>query len=341
VSAAFDTLRSWLGAAAATPARVPRWLRIPDTAVDKPLPGGTLRPRHDYLEVRVARVHLARERQWFQQFTPLLFAAAEFSYDGQIAATPAVVGPALLRQIGADAPLSPILAGTRVAGPVPYQGGGLTLTLVLHRLAAGNVLEPFLDVLDGASKSLSFMAGLAPFTAVARVVVSGLDAVTGGTAPLVAVRDSWTTVDAGYWALIDSDGELGELSVRDRELWTGDQPLRHCDYVLCGIAAVDPVDVDVTRLPLHRQWQTVLLEATRSATPEAWQSTKVNMATLNGMLRLSPDLTVPHADALRDEWISRMVGAHDDAVRVSSLAPQRQRSPLEAVRAESLAVLDL
>ncbi|SHM69221.1 hypothetical protein [Cryptosporangium aurantiacum] len=347
--AIIEKLSSWLGAAVSTPSRPPLWVRIPDDRVDEPLPGGTLRPRHDYFEVRVARAHLAKRREWFTQYVPLVLAAADLSYDGQSVAVPSIIGPNMLREISADAPLSSVLAGTRIAGPIPYAGGGLTQTVVLYRLDMGNVLTPLMDVLEKGSKSLDFAGGLAPYTAMAKVLLGGLEALTGGTAPLLAVRDAQPVAEAGYWALIDgADGapDVEELRVRNRELWTGDGPVRDVDYVLCGVSACDQQQIDVSRLPFFRQWQAVLSEAARSATPAIWSSAKVNMASLLAMVRTSPDLTIPHATALIDDWIEHLVGMHRDAVRVSSLAPARpgddpRTAALDAVRSKALSVLEL
>src|SRR5215469_9306333 len=88
-----DNARSLFNGLTRTAAKPPLFTAIPDDRVDVPLGNGTLVPGRDYFEVRVVRVHLAYEREWFSRYAPVVLAATEFSYDGDTTVAPVVVGP--------------------------------------------------------------------------------------------------------------------------------------------------------------------------------------------------------------------------------------------------------
>ncbi|MEN8654162.1 hypothetical protein ABCR94_27090 [Streptomyces sp. 21So2-11] len=328
------------------PAQPPLWTRIDPSRVDRPLEGGTLDPRRDYFEIRINRLHLAHGRQWFSEFTPVVFAATEFVRDGADAVTPAMVGPGLIQRHGAETPLGTVLANTRVAGPHPAPPGGLALSVVLYRLQTGDTAQPFLNVMQGAAGALDLAAGLTPYTALAKVVVDGMNALVGGTQPLVARRDEFEPgLRPAHYALIGPESRVDPacLHISEGELahWSDGRlvPFRSTDYVLYSLARVAPKDVDVTRLPLFRTWQDVVKQATEAVTDERWLGAKAAMATLIGQLYGSPDLTWEHAEILQQEWTETMVALRERAVGLAHLSDDR--TPLTPARSRALAVLDL
>ncbi|MFI8993257.1 hypothetical protein [Streptomyces sp. NPDC053542] len=328
------------------PARPPLWTRIDPARVDRPPESGPLDPGRDYFEVRINHLHLAYGRKWFSQFTPVVFVAAEFTHDGAQAVVPAMVGPGLIQRHGAETPQGIVIANTRVAGPQPTPPGGLALSVVLYRLQTGDTAQPFLDVLQGAAGALDLAAGLAPYTALAKVVVGGVNALVGGDQPVLARRDEFEPgLRPAYYALIGpGDGvDPAGLHVRDGELAERIDgrlvPLRDVDYVLYSVARVRPEDVDVTRLPLYRVWQDVVQQATEAVTDERWLGTKAAMATLTGLLYSSPDLTWAHAESIQEHWTDVMVDLRERALRLAHLSGARTAP--DRARSRALAVLDL
>jgi hypothetical protein len=340
-----NDLKEWIGTFVRAPAQPPLWGRVGAERVDEPVDGARLVADGDYFQIRVQRIHLAYEREWFEKFAPVLLVATEFSYDGQDITRPSVIGPSMIEQLGRAAPLSTTIAGTVVAGPHPMRAGGLSVTVALYRVARGNVVAPFLNVVEGAASALDLTAGLVPYAALARVVVTGVTALAGGDKPLVARRDQFTTVSPAYFALISpvAKVDLDSLYVRAGELMEliggRMQPFRQADYVLYSIDRVDPKDVDVTQLPLHRQWLTVLDEANKASTAKIWESTKTNLSTLISMAFASPDLTYGHAEALEREWVDKTIQRRDRARARGMLGGPP--SGLDQVRTRALAVLDL
>ena len=337
-----DSARSLFNGLTRSAAQPPLFCAIPAGRVDEPLEEATLVGGRDYFEVRVVRIHLAWSRQWLNQYAPMVVAATEFSYDGAVTVAPVVVGPGTVERLGTAVPDSTVLAGTRIAGPHPLMGSGFAVTVVLHRVDRGQVLEPFLRVLEQAGAALNLAVGLAPYTAVANVVLNGVTAITGGDRPLLARRDDFSEVAGGYYALVDGDGQVDpdDLAIRRGELVLGaaEEPLRR-DYVLYSIARVEPSEVDITRLPLYRVWRSVLEEASKASTNDVWKSAKTNMAALVGMLFTSPDLTWAHAEQLEEEWVGKLQTLRKRAVRLGTLGPGE--ATLDRARARSLAVLDM
>lgn len=345
-SSGLGTLAGSLQHLVSARARPPLWARLGPERVDEPFDDSDLDPRRDYVEVRINRLYFARRSQWFSQFTPVVLAAVEFAYDGGDAVVPTMVGPGLVRRVGGSAPQETVVAGTRVAGPFPAPPGGIALSVVLYRLQIGNSAQAFLDVMQSAAGALDLVAGLAPCTALAKVVVKGVDALVGGDRPVLARRDDLGPgLRPAYYALVDpsSDVAAADLYVTGGELTHRVDgrlvPFTDADYVLYSVNRVAARHIDLARLPLYRVWQDVVRQATEASTAERWLSTKTTMATLSGLLHDSPDLTWEHAEALREEWIETMLGLRARALRLADLAAGQ--APLDPARSRALAVLDL
>ena len=338
MSEGLDVLRSWVKGLARQEAEPPQWVRLPGAGQPPLVPG------EDYFRVRIRRVAVAYEREWLEKYAPMLVVATEFSYDGETITRPAVIGPSMIEQAGGPAPLSTTIADTVVAGPHPLRAGGVGVTVALHRVARGNVVGQLFDVVDGTAKALDLVGGITPYTTLARVVVSGITALTGGDRALVARRDQFTPVQPGDFALLSPRTKLdpAALSLVDGELHTlasgVSTPVRGTDYVVYSVERVAPSDVDVTRLGLHRRWLEVLDEANRASTPEIWQSTKVRLSALVSAAFTSPDLTWHHAEELETEWTAKAVSRRDRARRLGDMGGIGE---LQDARSHALAILEL
>ncbi|RZT17542.1 hypothetical protein EV649_5090 [Kribbella sp. VKM Ac-2569] len=355
-----EDLKSWAGGLIRAEAAPPLWMRVPWERVDPKPFAQQLTPSDDYFCVRVCNMHLTYDREWLEEYQPLLLVAVEFSYDGEGVTKPAVIGPQLIERLGAAAPQATAIAGTVVAGPHPLREGSVTVTLALQRVLRRNVASGFLDVIEGAGKALNLAAGIAPFAALARVVTDGVSALTSAEGPVMARRDEFLPAVPGYFALIAPTAavDLNQVGVIDGVLMEqrngSVRPFRRADYVLYSIEPVGWNSIDVTRLPLYRQWLTVLSEANKAATPHVWESAKTNLSTLIAMAFASPDLTYGHAEVLESAWTDKAQRRRDSARRLGELGEKRPSEAVtedtqgtsrhelpEQVRDRALAVLDL
>jgi hypothetical protein len=345
-----------------SPAQVPARISIPASHVDCPDNiGKTLQSDRDYFRVTVNEIFLARSRQWFTTFDPMALAASEFVYAGDDAIVPFVVGPSLAEKtVGANIPEGMVFKDTRVAGPHPYRGGGIALTMVLYGMPRSNYARQLLELVESTAGALDFAVPLSSYTKLAGVVLDGVEAVLGidGAAkPIVGERKQLDPVQTGYFALVDCPEttiDAHQLWVRDNELVFGAdlesaQPLRQvrerennpADYVLYSITSSERDDV--SKLPFFETWQRIVREAERSSKADIWESAKANMTTLLEMLHTSPDLTSPHAARLAKEYLDDMVATHEQAVRLAKLggATAQEPSDIDDIRAQAVAVLRL
>lgn len=342
---ALDDLRASFRALTRAPAQPPIWAPIPAEQTDFTAFGQRIVPDGDYFQVRLLRIQLAHQSHWFQKFAPLALVAVDFSYDGKEVTRPSVVGPAMIEKMGGEVPVATTIAGTVVAGPHPLRPGGLDVSVALYQIPQGNLLAPFMDAVEGAASALDLAAGVVPFTALAKVVLHGVQALAAGSNALIARRDHFPALTSGCFALIAPTTQVDTraLCIRSGELMElvdGQlAPFRRADSALYSIERVELGDVDVGRLPLHRQWVSVLNEANKANTPEGWTSTKAQLSTLIAMAFASPDLTWGHAERLEQEWTAKAVSRRDAARRRGDMGGER--TSMDEIRTRALAALDL
>jgi hypothetical protein len=289
----------------------------------------------------VERIQIANQREWLSEYAPVALAAAEFSYGGEDVVVPTVIGPQMIEKLGMPAPDAAVIANTRVAGPHPLHGQ-VEVSVVLHRVERGRIYEPLLSAIESATTALDLAAGIAPYANVARVVLSGVGAITGGDRPLLGRRDEFQPVEPGVFALVDPDANVDEksLSVDDGNLLHKGEEIEGVDYVLYSLRRVPPEEVDVTRLPFQPLWKSVLEDAARSAQPDYLETTRAKMATLIGMLYTSHDLTPSHRDALIRERKETVKALRKHAEDVSQLSRVDQPA-LDEAHSQALAALEL
>ncbi|MGK3208488.1 hypothetical protein [Amycolatopsis sp. MEPSY49] len=324
-------------------------LRLPPERVDPPPLAEPFQARAHYFKVRVHEMCLSHRRRWFATYDPLVLTATGFRYSGEPRTLPFTIGPSLIKQNLSEVPGGFRFTDTTVAGPHPYQGGVLDLTIVLYRLRGDQVARRLLSLVDSCSRLIDFGTSFDAYSKVANVVLDGLDQVLGlqETVPMLGHRIEFDPVDefrAGHYVLALS-GELdpGELWVRHNRLERGRtpdtaSPVDDADYVLYSLAREDDRN-DAEELPWFRPlWQRVVREA-GVPREDAWRTAKAHMAVLGEALELSPDLTRGQARRLRDELITDMKTVHDRALSLAELGPAG--AAVDEVRRDFAEILDL
>ena len=289
----------------------------------------------DYFEVEVSELYLAAGSKWLVAIDPLVFIASEFTYDTGPLTVPFVVGPGLLKDQELQASLGIVLRDTLAAGPHPWRGGRLALTVVLCQTVVEDYARQLLGVLGSMAGSLDFSPTVAAYTKVAGIVLDGVESMLGmaQTTPLASFRtelkDGFTP---GYFALINApDIDETSLWIRKGQLCEGTslasaKAFRRADYALYSV--LRPADgrrSDISKLPFYPLWERVIEEAS-GPSPQHYESAVDNMHSLNQTLMLSPDLTEPHAASLSDEYVAKMEKFHERAERIAK--PKVGRLPL-------------
>lgn len=300
--------------------------------VDRPL-GPPFKPREYYLQIRINEMFLANEREWFAKFDPMAFAVGSYIYDKQLEVSPYVVGPAMLKQFGQAVPLGMIFENTPVSGLHPYQGGPLTLTIMLGKVRRANNADRLLQVVESISAAIAPSAAFATYLSIAGTVMDGVDAILGlnETDAVLGYRvtinpDVGDTLQPTFFALIDEDEaeiDRDQFWVKDSRLFQGSQqataqPYRDSDYILFSIAQGDSRHDEMT-LPFYPLWEAARELAGR---PDLhfWKEAKAQYLTLQRSLINSPDLTRIDNQRLRNEYLEELKGIREAAVLASELA---------------------
>ena len=303
-----------------TPAKIPARVTIRPSQVDRGASmGGAFEPKAHYFQVRVNEMFLTAGREWLTRYDPMVFVVSEFTYDKKVETVPFIVGPSMMEKFGQKIPQGMIFSNTRVAGLHPYQGGRLTLSIVLCRVKRQDYARGLLQMLESVASVIDFSTALTTYVKVAGVVLDGVETLfgLGDTEPLIGVRTEFDP-DAGdplrpsYFALIDkpeSEIEPSRLWVRDNKLLYGESlaeaiPFREADYVLYSLVHTSK-RTDEAILPFYPLYEQVLQAAT-NPDEGSWKRAKANMLTLYQALVLSPDLTPKQADALYNHYLTKM-----------------------------------
>jgi hypothetical protein len=315
-----------------SPRASPSVITIPRDHIDRNRDGslnGAFRKDHHYFHVMVNEMYLSQARKWFNTIDPVVYVVAEFTYQGKRQIAPYLVGPGLLKERGVPDRVAhgTMLRNTSVAGPYPYRGGGLTLSVVLCEAQNQNVIKPLLKILESTAGALGFSLALGPYVKVASILMDGFEALmnSGGATPLAGLRDSYgpnfgTPFRPAYFALIDEPAvDLKTLWVRENQLVRGTsleaaEPYRGADFVLYSIGTPDNnTRDDVEELPFNELWNRVKQEAASPVKDPNFKNAVQLMVTLYQSIVLSPDLTEGHADNLAEEYNTRMRKIHADA----------------------------
>jgi hypothetical protein len=317
---------------------------------------GTIKPNEHYFQVLINEIYLANYREWFSTYDPMLFIVSEFNYGQKKETVPYIVGPSMIESMiekyGQKAPPGMIFSDTRVTGLHPYRGDGLTLSLILFQIKRDAYPRKFMQIFENAAKVLDFTTMLSTYVKVAGIVLDGVESMLNKTdvQPLIGLRKEFPSdvFESQYFALVnmpESKFNPNELWVRNGQLVHGDnlpdaKPYRDSDYVLFSINRTSERD-DVETLPFYPLWNRVVEEA-RVAKEDNWESAKTAMSNLYLAMRLSPDITESHAEALADDYITKMQAIQTTACKIAKLGDVKTKpSELDGIRAKSLSILKM
>lgn len=327
---------------------LPAHIRIPDRNVGAGLALEPLVADQSYFTVQVNELFLYERRKWWETYIPTVWTSVQFAYDSTTRAVPYLIGPSMLTGNDLGAPEGMLYRNTRVAGPHPYKGGPVTVSLVLNRVTKDNYADRVVSIVESTAAAFSVATTLAPYLAVAQSVTRGLEVLLDmGSEPVMGVRDTISAdvpaasdFATGYYALLDKAIPPERLWVRDGELHTGPdradtRPVRDRSFLLYSVTAL-PRRNDVLQLAgLRPLWNRVQEFAQRPDEP-SWLTAKTAMTDLGILLRTHPDLVTPQADAVYADWAGQMVKLHQE--RVLNAPKGGTPPPLSSVDSDILAI---
>ena len=303
---------------------LPRLARIPDdhVLVEDYHPVPFQAGRH-YFTVRVNSMSLLHNRQWLATWQPMLVAVTEFRYEGREVSVPFVIGPAMLRQsANADIPFATVFAATQVAGPHPYIGDRVAVTVLLYRVKYEDYVKQVLGVVEKLAGAFDYASMLAPYLTLVNAVIDGIDAILGDkdTVPVLGHRiecnpNAGDMFRSGYYAV------LGEQVLDPASLWvhpdhvlavgssaTANALVRD-DLVLYSVTGADTRN-DVATLPWFDPLWKRVFRAANTPDDDGKQAAKAHLGILYEQLSESPDIALAEVDSIYEKYESLARSTH-------------------------------
>jgi len=277
-----------------------------------------------YFTVVVNELFLTVGRELWATFDPMVLATVEYLYDGKLLSIPTIVGPGLIKlPEGHEAPHGLVINDIQIAGPHPYRGGKVGVTILLYKIKHTDFAQSFLKLAENVSRAAGVPANVDAFGKVGTALIDGLDNLLKikGNEP---VAGHMFTIDGssrrgfrtGYAALIaDPDVKMSSLRVTDGKLEQQNgaefSPYRAADYVLYSVTG-RPTRGEFDSLPF-RKLLDQSIQAALGNEEESWKRAKAGLLSLYGLIATSPDLVQEEAESLFDQYTKRVLTARDRA----------------------------
>ena len=334
-------------------------IALPEVAVIPPeqcLPpgsaGANIEKDRDYISISINDLLLAEARNFWNTYSPMVLVNTGFVYDGKRITVPAVIGPNLLSQAGQKLPQGIVLHDTTVAGPYPYRGGSVAISMVLYRVRQKDYAHGLLQLVEGVASAIGASADMGLLSKVGGTLIEGLETFLGlgETEPLAGHRIELSSLKpsgfrTSFSALIAGASGLDIRNLRVVEgrlrVAADDGELRPCDaadYVLYSVTA-SRTRQDESTLPFYSLYKRALENAARGD-DASWEWSHASLMELGQQVVLSPDLTREQARELLKAWQSELVEQHELAKKRRMMSLDAQPGTDERL-AEAAAILHL
>jgi hypothetical protein len=346
-------LSDFVSGLAAGPLQQPKAVTIPPANCLPPGSTGTdiVKDKY-YLTLTVNELFLSEARKWWTQYQPMVVFATSFIQGGTTVTVPAVVGPSLLEQPGKKLPQGLLLNNIEVAGPIPYRGGSLTISVLLYRVQHTNHAKDLLKVVEGVSKAIGPAADLGMLTKVGGALMDGVGSLLslGDTEPIMGQRFTMSPVGPGgmktfYSALIGSGTRAtpGSLSVDTGKLRSGAgngaRDFTEDDYVLYSLSAASR-RTDETTLPFYPLFQRAKKDASRVGDVN-WTAAKATFSEVWQQMSASPDLIPEQAEELYGDWLKQLQAEKARAEKLAVLSVEDKGPGVDPRIQRAASILDM
>jgi hypothetical protein len=337
----FSRISEFVQNLAAGPLKQPRAVIIPPANC---LPAGSsdtdIVKDKCYLTLTVNELFLSEARKWWTEYQPMVVFATSFVQGGATITVPAVVGPSLLEQPGKKLPQGLLLNNIEAAGPIPYRGGNLTISVLLYRVQHTNHARDLLKVVEGVSKAIGPAADVSMLTKVGGALMDGVGSLLslGDTEPIMGQRFTMSPVGPGgmktfYAGLIGPAAQAApdNLSVDYGKLRLGigqnAQEFTADDYVLYSLSTSSR-RTDESALPFYPLFQRAKQDAFRGG-EDNWKTAKATFSEVWQQMIVSPDLIPEQAEELFAEWKRQLLAEKErgEQMRVMRIGKELPAKP--------------
>lgn len=272
---------------------------LPPSAARPGLARRAARVDEDYLHVHLLAMRLPYGRRWAATYYPSLNSYVRLEHHGgEPAEFLRTTSPSTLRSI-TDGDTSRVHLGpTRLAGPVPYRGGGITLDIGLFAIKARDLAAPYLDFLQSVGE-VAGISYLEPARQLIRPMQNALDAILGteDTRLEAGAARAEDPARCGVFAVLATSALDGGVRLADDTLtWDDGTPVEDIAYVVFSVET-STSRADWTRLPgIAAAYRDLLAAARDDSYPDVTQ----RLARFRRLVTLSPDLLPHDADTIAD-----------------------------------------
>jgi hypothetical protein len=252
-----------------------------------------------------------------------VYAAVDYQRGQERIVTSTIVGPTAVDTGKIPKPHGFVLNDIKVAGPIPFNGGDIGVTVILYKITQKNYAQSIMKLIERIAASQTGIPGVATALNLGSILLDGVQALLdlGENEPVMGQRFGINTSSlSGFLPLTrtlikDSSIDV-ELHVRDGRLLVGDGEFQDSDFVLYSISKVLQRD-DHRALPFFPLVTDACAAVTKG--PDGNEAAKGILITLYNEMLKSEDLTYQDRERLFAEYVAMV---KQSKVAMSVLGPR-------------------
>jgi esterase/lipase superfamily enzyme len=322
------------------PYAAPTLIRIRKDACSPSEPIGTKIPKDlAYFSIRVNELFLKEGRTFLDAYDPMLLVISEFLHGGERISVPFVVGAEMLQLPTEKVPSALRFNDILVAGPHPFRGGNVALSVILYKVQRDNYAKGVMKFVEGVSSAIGIPANIGLLTKVGNAFIDGLDTLLGmqGTVPIMGHRVEFDTATiAGFSSacfLLTSETRIDESLLRVTEgrlsVLSADgvqQDFRNADYVLYSILGNSRRgdESSLSFYPMRKQALNSVLSG-----EEGWRRAKATLLSMYQEMVSSDDLISAEADELFETYKAELLKAREKLQTTKALSTKVELLPAD------------
>lgn len=306
---------------------------LPERCLPEGVAGAEIAKDEAYFTVQINELYLAGGRNWWVTFDPMVLVIVDFVYGSKKISIPKFIGPNLIDQKIGKVPHGFVLNDIAVAGPHPFRGGRLGISVILYKVKKQDYATGILKFIEGVSSAVGMPADIGTLEKVGGTILQGAEMLMGlgDSVPVAGHRIEIdgaliTGLTSSFSALIaDKNIDASSLRVKDGRLWVdaagGPAKYDGSDYVLYSLLGTKSRG-DERTLPFY-SLREQSLNAALSADEAGLKRAKAILLSLYQQMVVSPDLTSEETDALFDTYEKDLMAKYDRGKRIKAMGKQQ------------------
>ncbi|BAL76827.1 hypothetical protein [Bradyrhizobium cosmicum] len=267
----------------------------------------TIEPFKHYFRLDINQLFISKGRQFWVDFDPLVYAAVDYLQGQQRVVASTIVGPRAIDTGKIAKPHGFLLNDIRVAGPVPFNGGDVGVTIILYKIAQKNYAQTIMKLIETVAASQSSLAAVSKAANLGSILLDGVQGLLElrDNVPVMGQRFEINTATArGFLpicrALIKDGPSSLDILVSDNRLRDAREDFQASDFVLYSLSRVMQRD-DHRSLPFFSLVTDACVAVTKG--PEGNDAAKGILISLYNEMLKSEELTYQDRERLFAEYV--------------------------------------